>query len=151
MEHSEISAWAIEGRTSPIRFRGSQPSANRPVEVGRCSATDARCHQSRPDWQPNLCIVCMRLFGNRPFRRINCECQRVPLWSGSPPSRPTTLCGLPCPSSAVRGTCELTGARVMRGSMPVAQLAPWTTRFLAPKSIVEFLYICTIEARSGCA
>lgn len=90
MEHSEIIAWGIEGRPAQFGSAGSQPSANRPVEVGQCSATDAGCHQSRPDWQPNLCIVCMRLFGNRPFRRINCECQCVPLWSGSPPSRPIT-------------------------------------------------------------
>jgi hypothetical protein len=30
-----------------------------------------------------------------------------------------------------RGSCELTGARVIRGSMPVAQLALGTTGFLA--------------------
>jgi len=43
-------------------------------------------------------------------------------------------CGLSCPSSAVYAggaSCELTGVRVNEGSMPVAQLAPWTTRFPA--------------------
>jgi hypothetical protein len=33
-----------------------------------------------------------------------------------------------------RGSCELTGAKVIRGSRPVTQLATWTTRFLATEA-----------------
>ncbi len=33
-----------------------------------------------------------------------------------------------------RGSFELTGARVIRRSMPVTQLAPWTTKFLATEA-----------------
>jgi len=33
-----------------------------------------------------------------------------------------------------RGSFELTGARVIRRSMPVTQLVPWTTKFLATEA-----------------
>ena len=66
----------------------------------------------------------------------------------SSPEADHSPCGSPCPSSAVQagGLFELTGARVIRRSMPVTQLAPWTTKFPASKPIVEYLYICIIEA-----
>ena len=136
MEHSEIIAWAIEGTTSPIRFRGSQRSANWPVEVGQRFASGARCPPKSNRLAlaaRNLRIVRTLLFGNRPFRRINCECPmctvmvRLSSLEADHSPRPP----LPLQRGASwRGSCELTGARVIRGS-PVAQLAPWTTRFLA--------------------
>jgi hypothetical protein len=54
--------------------------------------------------------------------------------------------GLSC-----RGSCELTGARVNEGLCPWRSLLHGRQDFWPPKSIVEFLYICTIETRSGCA
>jgi len=47
----------------------------------------------------------------------------LPAASRAPPAR-----------SSWRGSCELTGARVIGRSMPVTQLAPWTTRFLPLRS-----------------
>ena len=88
IQHSEITACAIGGQPAQFGSDGPQPSANRPV--GSRPVFCAR-RQVPTEIEPtgpaahNLCIVRTVLFGTRPFRWINSDCQCVPLWRGSPP------------------------------------------------------------------
>ncbi len=51
-----------------------------------------------------------------------------------------------------RGSCELTGAGVIRRPMRVIAACSMDHRISGPpKPIVEFLYNCIIEALTGCA